>query len=178
MESSRKRFLLALCAVGLCSLAVPAFAQPQADGGRFRFGIALSGGGAFVSGWELGMAGLDLRFGAQINHLLGVYAQPFFMVGGGSRGGITGVTGFAGGSVVVDATFMDRFFVGLGGGGAVLNNPAAGFVHVRAGVYPAVGRGVNGVRRKGFMVGLDLRPFFASGITVLNVMGSIGYEAF
>jgi len=176
-----RRGLWVVVVVALHVIATPASAQPaggQLDGARFRFGIALSGGGAFVSDWKLGMAGLDIRLGAQINHLFAVYAQPFFMVGGGERAGITGVTGFAGGTLVLDATFADRFFAGIGGGGVVLNNPAAGVLHIRAGVYPAMGRGPNGIRRKGLMLGVDVRPCFASGITVLSVMGSIGYEAF
>ena len=53
-----------------------------ADGVRFRFGV--SGGiGFFTAANEVGPAkvsctyyGIDLRFGAQINNLIGVYAQP------------------------------------------------------------------------------------------------------
>src|SRR4051812_16854167 len=53
-----------------------------ADGGRFRFGVA-GGVGFFTAASEVGPAkvsctyyGVDLRFGAQINDMFGVYAQP------------------------------------------------------------------------------------------------------
>lgn len=176
-----------------CLVAVPAAAQapaPQApaaqppapqdrDGVRFRGGIAVSGGGTFVAGWKLGMAGLDGRLGVQINDLLGIYVQPHFSIGGGSRAGVTGLTGFAGGALMADVTLRDRYFAGAGGGVTILNNPVAGELHFRAGAYPIMGYGRDGIRRKGLMLGIDFRTYFAEGgLNVVNVMGSIGYEAY
>src|SRR4051812_8854147 len=53
-----------------------------ADGARFRFGVA-AGAGFFTAATESGNAkasftyfGTDLRFGVQVNDLIGVYAQP------------------------------------------------------------------------------------------------------
>src|SRR4051812_43708869 len=53
-----------------------------ADGARFRFGVS-GGAGFFTVASETGPGsvsatyfGTDLRFGAQINNLIGVYAQP------------------------------------------------------------------------------------------------------
>lgn len=148
------------------------------DGVRFRGGISGGGGGLFVSGFAAGVGGLDGRLGVQINDLVGLYVQPQFCVGAGKLGNGTGFTGTAGGSLVVDFTLADRFFVGVGGGGGVINNPAAGMVHFRVGGYPAMGYGANGIRRKGLMLGADVRIWVASGITVLSPMASIGYEAF
>ncbi|HEY3355034.1 MAG TPA: hypothetical protein VGQ83_17405 [Polyangia bacterium] len=47
----------------------------------------------------------------------------------------------------------------------------------RAGGY-LMGKGENGVRRKGLMIGVDLRTIFVQGATGVLVTGSIGYEAF
>src|SRR4051812_37094968 len=70
--------------------AAPAVAPPPAaatkstvvaDGARFRFGVA-AGAGFFTAATESGNAkasftyfGTDLRFGVQVNDLIGVYAQ-------------------------------------------------------------------------------------------------------
>ncbi|HSC86167.1 MAG TPA: hypothetical protein VLC09_02810, partial [Polyangiaceae bacterium] len=89
----------------------------DADGARFRFGVA--GGGGFLSGSDsfggsatYGYGGMDLRFGAQINDLIGVYAQPQL----GFYGANGGVGGLAGVTALVDFTFLDQFFVGVGAG--------------------------------------------------------------
>jgi hypothetical protein len=41
-----------------------------------------------------------------------------------------------------------------------------------------MGRGDNGIRRKGLMLGVDFRSVFVSGATGILFMGCIGYEAF
>jgi hypothetical protein len=66
----------------------------------------------------------------------------------------------------------------VGGGGAILNNPFAGELHLRAGGYPLMGYGEDGVRRKGLMIGADVRMFFLEGYVLLSPTASIGYEAF
>jgi hypothetical protein len=161
-------------------------APAVADGGRFRFGIdgtlgleSVSSGGASVSGL---MYGLDLRFGWQFSHLLAIYAQPHLSFGSlGTGNGSTGVSGFTGtfvGTIMGELTFMDRFFAGAGLGYGVFNNPSGFALDFKAGGYPLMGRGDNGIRRKGLMVGLDFRPVFLSGATGILVMGCVGYESF
>jgi hypothetical protein len=163
-------------------------ASPPAavDGGRFRFGIngtvgleSVSASGASVSG---AMFGLDLRFGWQFSHLLAIYAQPHLSFGSLSANeGTTSVSGFTGTivtTVMGELTFADRFFAGAGVGYGLFNNPSGFALDLKAGGYPVVGRGENGIRRTGLMVGLDFRTVFLDGATGLLVMGCIGYESF
>ena len=158
----------------------------EADGGRFRFGINATAGlesvsqsGASASG---GMFGLDLRLGWQFSHLLAVYAQPHLSFGSlsTSRGNAiaTGFTGTFVGTILGEFTFMDRFFAGAGVGYGMFNHPSGFALDFKAGGYPLMGHGANGIRRKGLMVGFDFRPVFLSGATGLLVMGCIGYESF
>jgi hypothetical protein len=148
------------------------------DGVRFRGGVSGGGGGLFLENYTMGIGGFDGRVGVQINDLIGVYAQPQVGVYGGDIGGIAGIGGLAGASVVVDFTFLDQIFVGAGGGFAILNNPLAGELHLRAGGYPLMGYGEDGVRRKGLMLSADVRMFFLEGYVLLSPTASIGYEAF
>ncbi len=170
------------------SSAAPAAAAPAApaDGGRFRFGInptvgleRVSASGASVSGV---MYGGDLRLGWQINNLLAVYAQPHLSFGslGTSVGGvpISGGTGTFVVSALAEGTFIDRLFVGAGGGYGVLNNPSGFTFEARAGGYPLMGKGKDGIRRKGLMIGGDFRSIFVSGATGILLMACVGYEAF
>lgn len=154
------------------------------DGVRFRGGIS-GGGGAMIFAAEgaglagtLGVGGVDGRLGVQINDLIGIYAQPQL----GIYGGGVGVGGLVGGVAVVDFTFIDQIFVGVGAGGGLLNSPGAAEIIVRAGGYPVFGFGEDNVRRKGLMVGLDLRTFIAptAGVTIIGISPTvnIGYEAF
>lgn len=157
--------------------------KPRPDGGRFRFGInptlgleTVSASGNSVSG---AMYGLDLRLGWQVNHLLAIYAQPHLSFGTlGTNGVVSGFTGTLTGTVMAEATFFDLLFVGAGAGYGVLNNPSGPTIEGRFGVYPIVGRGSNGIRRKGLMVGGDIRAIFVDGATGTLLMGCIGYEAF
>jgi hypothetical protein len=165
--------------------AAAAPAPEAADGGRFRFGIngtvgleSVSSGGSSVSG---AMYGLDLRFGWQFSHMLAIYAQPHLSFGSLSGGSGTGVSGFTGtfvGTIMGELTFLDRFFAGAGLGYGVFNNPSGFALDFKAGGYPLMGHGENGIRRKGLMVGLDFRPVFLSGATGILVMGCVGYESF
>jgi hypothetical protein len=148
------------------------------DGTRFRFGV--SGGGGILSGggYSFTYGGVDLRFGAQINDLIGVYAQPQLGFYAGSAGAIIGAGGLAGASVVVDFTPVDYFFAGVGAGYGILNNPGGAEIHFRVGAYPLVSRSDEGIRRKALMIGADLRLHMVSGITFVAPTVSIGYEAF
>lgn len=152
------------------------------DGARFRWGIQAAGGGEFVSDFAFGMGGIEGQIGVQFNELVGLYVQPYLALGSGSYRGSTTFTGTAGVSLLVDFTFLDQLFVGVGGGYGILNNPTGPEIHVRFGGYPVVGFGDNGYSRHGLILAVDARTFFLfSGpdvLPVVQVMGSIGYEAF
>ncbi|HEY6879487.1 MAG TPA: hypothetical protein VI299_15780 [Polyangiales bacterium] len=156
------------------------------DRGRFRFGINGSGGlervsanGASASG---AMFGMDLRLGWQLSHLLAVYFQPHLSFGSleadGSGAKVTGFTGTFIGTVLAEATFLDRFFAGAGVGYGVFNNPSGFAIDLRAGGYPLMGRSERGPRRKGLMLGMDFRTVFLDGATGIHFTGGLGYEAF
>lgn len=147
-----------------------------ADRPRFRFGI--SAGGGFLAGpVSGGYGGGDLRLGVQVNDLVGVYAQPqlgYYGVDGVSIGG-----GLVGASAIVDVTLIDRFFVGAGGGYAILNNPSGPELHFRFGGYPVMARSTKGLNRKGLSLAVDLRMFFVDGYDMfVSPTLNIGYEAF
>jgi len=156
-----------------------------ADGLRFRFGV--SGGLGFFSAANENSSdsvsctyyGADVRLGAQINNLIGVYAQPtlgYYSVNG--SGGL-GAGGLVGMSVIADATFIDRFFVGAGLGYTVYNNPAGITPILRVGGYPLMSRSDEKARRKGLMVGMDLRITSLEGLkTIVMPSFNVGYEAF
>lgn len=159
--------------------AAPA-ADEDEDGVRFRGGVSIGAGALLVSGFTAGMGGVDGRIGVQINDLLGIYAQPHLSFGAGELGSTTGFTGAAGTSAVVDFTFVDQVFVGAGGGFTYLGAipDPGGTLLFRVGGYPLMGEGENGIRRKGLMLGADVRVYFLGGETLLQPMGTIGYEAF
>lgn len=148
------------------------------DGGRFRFGISGGPGVLLVDPVSLVYGGIDLRLGYQIDDLIAVYAQPQLGFYGGTFGGVTGIGGIVGATAVVDVTLEDRFFVGGGAGFGVLNNPSGPAIHLRGGFYPLMSRSTEKARRKGLMLGVDLRVYFTDGGTGIHPMASIGYEAF
>lgn len=163
-------------------------APPVVDGGRFRFGInaaagnesvSASSGGASASGT---MYGLDLRLGWQINNLLAIYAQPHMSFGSlTAKGGnvtVSGATGTIVSTVMAEATFADRFFVGAGLGYGILNNPSGLALGVRAGGYPLMSHADDGPRRRGLMLGVDVKTVFVDGATGVLALGCIGYEKF
>lgn len=149
--------------------------QIDADETRFRWGISGGGGIVAVASQSLGYGGIDLRFGAQINDLIGVYGQP--QLGFYSNGGL-GVGGLVGATALVDFTFADSFFVAGGLGYGVLNNPAGFELHARGGWYPIVGGGQDEARRRAMMLGVDFRVFFLDGATAVSPTLSLGYESF
>jgi hypothetical protein len=165
--------------------AAPAANGDVTDGMRFRFGVA-GGMGFFSAADEAGSQkvsctyyGTDLRFGAQVNNLIGVYAQPtlgYYSVNGSSGLGSGGLMGF---SVVADATFIDRLFVGAGVGYTVYNNPGGITPILRVGGYPLMSKSDVKARRKGLMVGADLRFTSLDGLkTIFMPTFNVGYEAF
>lgn len=156
-----------------------------ADGARFRFGVA-AGVGFFTAASEVGNAkvsctyyGLDLRFGAQINNMFGVYAQPTLGYYTADAGGALAGGGLLGVAAVADATFADRFFVGAGLGYTVYNSPAGVTPLLRVGGYPLMSRSDTKARRKGLMLGADLRFTSLDGLkTIVMPTFNLGYEAF
>ena len=169
-------------------VAAPAAAAPNggvADGVRFRFGVG-GGIGFFSAANEVGEGkvsctyyGTDLRLGAQINNRFGVYAQPtlgYYSVNGSGGLGAGGLVGVA---VIADATIIDRFFVGAGLGYTVYNNPAGVTPILRVGGYPLMSKSDEKARRKGLMVGVDLRFTNPDGLkTIVMPTFNLGYEAF
>jgi len=155
------------------------------DGARFRFGVA-AGIGFFTAASEVGNAevsctyyGGDLRLGLQINDLIGVYAQP--TLGYYSTGdlGMLAAGGLLGVSVVADVTLLDRFFAGAGLGYTIYNNPAGVTPILRIGGYPLMVKSEDKARRKGLMLGADLRFTSLEGIkTIVHPTFNVGYEAF
>jgi hypothetical protein len=156
-----------------------------ADGVRFRFGVA-AGIGFFTASSESGDAevsctyyGADLRLGAQINDLFGVYAQPTLGYYSADNSGGLAAGGLLGMAVVADVTIIDRFFAGAGLGYTVYNNPAGVTPILRVGGYPLMGRSEQKARRKGLMLGMDLRFTSLEGLkTIVMPTFNLGYEAF
>lgn len=176
--------LALLCSAASAQPAAPAApAVPaQTDGPRFRWGISAAGGLEKVSVVSGPMFGLDSRLGLQLNDLLGFYAQAHLSFGSLSTAaggiGITGFTGTFSVAGMAEATLIDRFFAGAGVGWGLLNNPNGFMFQARLGGYPLMSRAAGGARRRGLMVGADLRTIFVDGATGILVLGSVGYEAF
>jgi hypothetical protein len=155
------------------------------DGVRFRFG-ASGGAGFFTASSDVDNLkvsctyfGADLRFGAQINNLIGVYAQPTLGYYSANGSGGLAAGGLLGMAVVADATFMDRFFAGAGIGYTVYNNPGGVTPILRVGGYPLMVRSEQKARRKGLMLGVDLRFTSLTGLkTIVMPTFNVGYEAF
>jgi len=158
-------------------------AEPM-DGPRFRFGF--SGGFGIervtndpyptFSAWNVGF---DFRLGVQLNDLIGIYVQPHLSGGKGSyEGGLSGGTGVFAVTGMVDFTLADQVAFGAGFGYGVLNNPTGPALAFRAAWYPVVSRSPLGPRRKGLMVGADMRVIFSDVGTGIQFIGSVGYEAF
>jgi len=160
--------------------ALPATTLARADGPRFRWGYNLNLGLESVAGFSGPMGGMDLRLGMQMNDLLGIYVQSFLAFGKlGTEGSVvSGWTGTMALAAMAEATLKDRFFAGAGVGYGVLNNPSGFMLQARVGGYPLMSRVKDSVRRKGLMVGLDMRTIFVDGYTGVLVMGSVGYEKY
>ncbi len=165
--------------------AAPATPATEAhDGFRFRHGIAATAGEEFGSGPSSGLSGalfgLDWRLGAQVNNLYAVYFQTHLSFGTAHIGAASGVTGNFAEAVMLERTLVDKYFVGGGAGYGVLNNPSGPIVALRGGLYPLMKVSETEARRRGLMVGADLRFYFAGANvgTVTQVMVSVGYEKY
>ena len=151
--------------------------MPTDDGPRFRFGFSLGAGFETVDEFSAWLFGFDFRLGVQINDMIGLYVQPHLSIGQGTEGSVSGSTGTFAATAMIDFTIVDRFFAGAGFGYGVANNPSGPALALRAGAYPISER-LTPRRRKGLMVGIDLRAIFTGVGTVVQFMGSVGYEAF
>jgi hypothetical protein len=158
---------------------------PVADGPRFRFGVA-AGMGFFTAASEVGSTevsctyyGGDLRLGAQINDLIGIYVQPtlgYYTADIPLRFAAGGLVGAA---AVADITIIDHFFAGAGLGYTIYNNPSGMTPILRVGGYPLMARSEHKARRKGLMLGADLRFTKLEGLkTIVMPTFNLGYEAF
>jgi hypothetical protein len=158
------------------------------DGPRLRAGISGGAGGLFLNGAGVGLVGLDGRIGVQLNNLIGIYAQPYVVGGGGPfvDNGTGRIVSF-GADAVIDFTLGNRLFLGIGGGAggtAIATNSTAAEEQLlfRVGFYPIVFRRFRHPGRSGLMLGLDVRPFFTSyqdnHTTLLQVTGNVGWELF
>lgn len=157
--------------------AAPA-AEGDKDGLRFRGGVSAVAGTMAISDYSGFLTGVDAHLGVQINDMIGVYAVPSLTFGPISVGSVSTVIGVLSATAVADVTLIDQVFVGAGGGFGIVNDPSGPVLHFRAGGYPLMGDGKDGIRRKGLSLGADVRMYFLSGLTVMQVMGGLGYEAF
>lgn len=156
-----------------------------ADAGRFRFGVG-GGIGFFTAANEVGTAevsctyyGTDLRFGYQVNDLIGVYGQPTLGYYSANGSGGLAAGGLVGVAAIVDVTLIDHFFAGAGLGYTVYNSPAGITPILRIGGYPLMGKSDQKARRKGLMVGADLRFTSLEGLKMIVMPTfNVGYEAF
>ena len=155
------------------------------DGFRMRHGVAFSFGDEIGSGPSSGLSGalggVDWRIGAQINNNYAVYVDTHLSFGTAHIGAASGVTGNFAVAAMFERSLFDRFFVAGGGGYGVLNNPSGPLGQLRAGWYPLMSASDTKARRKGLMLGVDARWYFADAMTigtVTQVSVSAGYEAF
>ena len=171
--------ILAFAAVGLTAstasaqrMVVVEDGRGEGGGGdwtRFRGGIDLTGGGILLSGYTVGVVGIEGQLGVQVNNLLGFYVQPHLVFGGGqytaagfSSSGFDGVFGVTG---LVDFTFDNRIAIAGGGGVSytgVNNFYASPTIEGRFAFYPVENHGRGGRRRgrdrRGHSVPLLDRP--------------------
>lgn len=177
--------------------------EQRDDDMRFRWGISAFGGRYFVNQTGGGIGGVDARFGAQINRMIGVYGSPILMIGAGasaktSAGGTasTSVSAVAlyGIGALVDFTFADLVYVAIGpellrGAAAAAaqevsstgaSQSASGEAGTFFGVWTRAGFAFGSMKpnkRKAFTIGLDLHTIFTSKTTIAPML-ALGYDAF
>lgn len=160
---------------------------------RFRWGIN-GAGGPLMGGYSGGAGGVDARFGMQLDSMLGIYAQPTFLVGAGVSADAAGASasGVAlyGLGAMADVTLADLFYAGLGPElllGAIAEAEATTTTTSASGATGpffslALRTGfafgsVQPNRRKAFTVGLDMHMVFANEVALMPLV-ALGYEAF
>lgn len=166
---------------------------PEAYLPRFRWGISFMGG-PLAGGYTGGVGGLDLRFGAQMTDMIGIYGQPVLMFGAGAQANAKGAsaTGLAvtGVDALVDFNFVDTIYVAAGpgllyggvGSSSVSQNSASAKASAGAFFSLAARAGVvlgpkKPEKRKGFQLGVDMHVIFA-GDVVITPLVALGFETF
>jgi hypothetical protein len=174
--------------------AAEADAEP-AQQSRFRWGIS-GAGGPLMGGFTGGAGGVDLRFGMQMNSLLGIYAQPIFLVGAGAQADLEGASATAlalyGVGALADVTLADLFYAGagpellFGGMGEAEVSTSSTSASASAATGPFFGIALRtGLafgsmepnRRQAFTLGLDMHVVFANEPAILPLI-ALGYESF
>ncbi len=173
--------------------AVEANAEERA---RVRWGI--SGlAGPLLGGLSGGVGGVDVRIGAQLTNMFGIYGRPALLVGAGSDASISGASSSAlalfGAGALADFTFSDLFFVGVGpeiayaalasssapAGAVVVKTTAAAGAYFSAAARAGFAFGsMKPQRRRAFTVALDFRTVFTPGDPVVMPLLALGYDAF
>lgn len=180
--------------------AAPADAAPPAEAApsdevvgeypRFRWGISFMGG-PLVGGVHGGAGGTDLRFGAQISDLLGIYLQPVALIGGGVNTSVANAGGevlaVAGAGVLADFTFINLFYGaigpeivygGIGSAGTAGASATAGtFFSLATRLGIALGS-TTPEHKKRFTLGLDMHIVFVPGNVTVMPMIALGYDKF
>lgn len=167
----------------------------EEPGARFRWGISALGG-PMLGGLSGAAGGFDVRLGAQINNMIGAYAQPVFIVGLGGSSSAHGVSASAfaayGLGALADFTFGDLFFVGVGpellfGEFATATVTSAAGASAAAGniaffsVVSRIGLALGSMkpeRRKAFTIGLSPRVILTSSSPVILATVALGYDSF
>ncbi len=168
--------------------------EEEEEKARFRWGISALGGPLLMGGNTGGVGGVDVRLGAQISNMIGIYGQPVALIGGGASASTTGSSASAlvmgGVGALVDFTFADLFYVAVGpefmsgatgssrvgvtGTGSSAESGTFFSVAARAGF--ALGS-MKPTRRKAFTIGLDFRTIFTEDPVVAPLV-ALGYDAF
>lgn len=158
--------------------------------GRFRWGISGMAGPMLgdVSG---GVGGVNARFGAQINEMVGIYAQPIAFAGVGFDASLnnpsaTGL-GLWGVGALCDFTLNDKFYLGagpellMGGVGETSTttvSASGGTLFSVAGRAGLLFGTKKPTRRAAFQLGLDLHVVFGQNHTVVAPLLALGFEAY
>lgn len=174
----------------------------DADRARFRGGIVGEAGALIITdpAKALTAFGAQGHIGVQFSDLVGLYLAPSLDIIVGDLGGVS-----VGSAVLVDFTFDDTWQFGIGPDAeafaaiGVDSNSAQGAGgelyggRLHFAVFPAVGDGEDGIRRKGLALGVDVRMLVgevlgatvtSTGVTassssfIVAPTAFIGYEAF
>jgi hypothetical protein len=159
---------------------------------RFRFGVGINGGYGFGGGLAGGAFGASVRAGVQINRMWGAYYQSSALIfAAADSAGQGALAVVAPQSIVASVNPVDFLEIALGpsfdpaAGGSVSVTPgttgASAFAGTFFGIQSRValqlgGRNEITGRRRGFGLGLEFHPTFASTPVYFLTLG-LSYEA-
>jgi len=162
---------------------------------RFRVGV-WAFGGPVLGGIRGGAGGVNIRLGAQITDMIGVYAQPIAGFGAGVNvdddSASAGALLFAGTDVMVEFDFLDMIFVGIGPGimagraaGASVTSTSTSAAAYKGPTFDIAARAglafgsKTDERRSCFSFGLEFHVMFFGGelVTVSPMIG-LGWDRF